>query len=102
RRHTRLQGDWSSDVCSSDLVALERFRYGVLAALDARMAEPRQRHWISFTFEYRVQYPQAAESGDVAQYTMNLKIHLVESLLHVRSEERRVGKECGSRMSMYD
>src|SRR5256885_14272961 len=23
RRHTRLQGDWSSDVCSSDLVALE-------------------------------------------------------------------------------
>src|ERR1022692_187842 len=21
RRHTRLQGDWSSDVCSSDLVA---------------------------------------------------------------------------------
>src|SRR5256885_10238039 len=22
RRHTRLQGDWSSDVCSSDLVAL--------------------------------------------------------------------------------
>src|SRR5256885_13107621 len=24
RRHTRLQGDWSSDVCSSDLGALER------------------------------------------------------------------------------
>src|SRR5256885_13630337 len=23
RRHTRLQGDWSSDVCSSDLVVLE-------------------------------------------------------------------------------
>src|SRR5256885_13302992 len=23
RRHTRLQGDWSSDVCSSDLAALE-------------------------------------------------------------------------------
>src|SRR5256885_5776920 len=22
RRHTRLQGDWSSDVCSSDLIAL--------------------------------------------------------------------------------
>src|SRR5256885_11666933 len=22
RRHTRLQGDWSSDVCSSDLTAL--------------------------------------------------------------------------------
>src|SRR5256885_17179249 len=24
RRHTRLQGDWSSDVCSSDLVTMER------------------------------------------------------------------------------
>src|SRR2546426_5601972 len=24
RRHTRLQGDWSSDVCSSDLVRLVR------------------------------------------------------------------------------
>src|SRR2546426_2560411 len=23
RRHTRLQGDWSSDVCSSDLEALQ-------------------------------------------------------------------------------
>src|SRR6266446_5354406 len=23
RRHTRLQGDWSSDVCSSDLLAAE-------------------------------------------------------------------------------
>ena len=23
RRHTRLQGDWSSDVCSSDLIGLD-------------------------------------------------------------------------------
>src|SRR5215467_14439767 len=27
RRHTRLQGDWSSDVCSSDLVDREKDRY---------------------------------------------------------------------------
>src|SRR3989454_12022555 len=26
RRHTRLQGDWSSDVCSSDLVRGDRLR----------------------------------------------------------------------------
>src|SRR5256885_1787003 len=26
RRHTRLQGDWSSDVCSSDLQAAARAR----------------------------------------------------------------------------
>src|SRR5205807_6527281 len=32
RRHTRLQGDWSSDVCSSDLVlAAEGIRFTILA-----------------------------------------------------------------------
>src|SRR5256885_8287253 len=29
RRHTRLQGDWSSDVCSSDLLYRDRFRFAV-------------------------------------------------------------------------
>src|SRR5256885_8514925 len=29
RRHTRLQGDWSSDVCSSDLLLTFRHRAGV-------------------------------------------------------------------------
>src|SRR5205807_2802432 len=32
RRHTRLQGDWSSDVCSSDLV--EGMRKTFLLAVD--------------------------------------------------------------------
>src|SRR5256885_10993676 len=32
RRHTRLQGDWSSDVCSSDLVPLSKMRIGYLKA----------------------------------------------------------------------
>src|SRR5256885_4166780 len=27
RRHTRLQGDWSSDVCSSDLIRLSTNEY---------------------------------------------------------------------------
>src|SRR2546426_6742187 len=27
RRHTRLQGDWSSDVCSSDLLARDTDRH---------------------------------------------------------------------------
>src|SRR5256885_13065988 len=35
RRHTRLQGDWSSDVCSSDLlVVLQRDGNRQAAALD--------------------------------------------------------------------
>src|SRR6266566_4605957 len=34
RRHTRLQGDWSSDVCSSDLMAYRQFLpWSVAAAI---------------------------------------------------------------------
>src|SRR6516162_6446184 len=34
RRHTRLQGDWSSDVCSSDLVMDEASRTGHLEVVE--------------------------------------------------------------------
>src|SRR5256885_11089872 len=33
RRHTRLQGDWSSDVCSSDLFAFTSVMVGVMMGL---------------------------------------------------------------------
>src|SRR5215467_9115656 len=41
RRHTRLQGDWSSDVCSSDLRAIENQCY-VLAAGQIGDHEPHR------------------------------------------------------------
>src|SRR5205807_7130813 len=45
RRHTRLQGDWSSDVCSSDLGAESMSRVGIGASggawpMDPSMAVP--------------------------------------------------------------
>src|SRR5256885_3694490 len=40
RRHTRLQGDWSSDVCSSDLIVLPPHP-GVLSALGLAAAAER-------------------------------------------------------------
>src|SRR2546426_9504894 len=38
RRHTRLQGDWSSDVCSSDLVVC-RFGLMLMPAAERALAE---------------------------------------------------------------
>src|SRR2546427_11383054 len=60
RRHTRFDCDWSSDVCSSDLLGLQ----------------------------WQVQ-------------RFHLVAHLPAGLVHVRSEERRVGKEGRSRWSPY-
>src|SRR5256885_12257583 len=36
RRHTRLQGDWSSDVCSSDLLLQPRLLVAVEKHIDLR------------------------------------------------------------------
>src|SRR6266446_8293239 len=51
RRHTRLQGDWSSDVCSSDLAALVHrvggvvrgVRHGLAVRLREHLRGPRPR-----------------------------------------------------------
>src|SRR5437762_6054560 len=70
RRHTRYIGDWSSDVCSSDLIRI------LVAVLGTGLGGPavhvRERHAVLGARAVRGQRP------------------------HVRSEERRVGKECRS------
>src|SRR5256885_10148309 len=88
RRHTRLQGDWSSDVCSSDLLLLVLLVVayhvaGVLAeeALDALAELLRALH-------VDLRHPVVAGLD-------------VDGWREGRSEERRVGKECRSRWSPY-
>src|SRR3989454_8011066 len=82
RRHTRLQGDWSSDVCSSDLNSCRQscFTEGLR---NRHLFGRRNRfvHW-SIRFASRLQEGPPA----TGQW---------------RSEERRVGKECRSRWSPY-
>src|SRR5690606_39667084 len=93
RRHTRFSRDWSSDVCSSDLnltplstqdqmdrlsLAVERIRD---SALSGQTLSSAQLH--SFT-------ENAAQVANVIE-------HEPEALSEDRSEERRVGKECGER-----
>src|SRR2546422_1900166 len=73
RRHTRCSRDWSSDVCSSDL--------GVLAG----------------------QACQDPTGGRNENDRPTPKAPAIRTLVgeSVRSEERRVGKECRSRWSPY-
>src|SRR5439155_11377265 len=71
RRHTRWPRDWSSDVCSSDLLAFDR------------------------------KEPATGRGNQAARgqfFEPSLRIY-VTPVLQRRSEERRVGKECRSRWS---
>src|SRR2546426_7713458 len=80
RRHTRLQGDWSSDVCSSDL--------------DQLLAT-----WDPFTFAILTEVGGKVKFQDLKEgVTYDEETDQVTGL---RSEERRVGKECRSRWSPY-
>src|SRR5690606_40291078 len=82
RRHTRFSRDWSSDVCSSDLV-LEADRLRV--RLQQRTKQP---------------FPH----GQATQAALFLRAHAGGNELYQmraswvgdRSEERRVGREWGS------
>src|SRR5256885_9594754 len=91
RRHTRLQGDWSSDVCSSDLLR-------ITAALIA--ADTGYGLW-SESYIRLLQKPDDLLSvqEEIARAIVDaLNVRLFTTQ---RSEERRVGKECRSRWSPY-
>src|SRR5688572_31014386 len=89
RRHTRFDCDWSSDVCSSDLLL---FALGLIgaelsaASLDKAMKDVERLRGVTFT-------------GGVKQRTVDRAD--LPKLLRERSEERRVGKECRCRWSPY-
>src|SRR5256885_8880108 len=88
RRHTRLQGDWSSDVCSSDLSSWP-------VSLDAPVSGQEDATDLGNLLGER---DPAMESMDDRVTLATLLPHLPE---RERSEERRVGKECRSRWSPY-
>src|SRR5690606_40948104 len=89
RRHTRFSRDWSSDVCSSDL--------NVIVGSD-------RADWIAglnlWTDRFRENGQTAVPLRDYNQSTFGA---FVQNNFHaanwLRSEERRVGKECRYRWS---
>src|SRR5947199_4718884 len=87
RRHTRCLSDWSSDVCSSDLRAIE-----VDTAELHRAAEPPDELSArNFGVVERNRQDRSFAAGLTAD----------PMSLECRSEERRVGKECRSRRFPY-
>src|SRR3712207_8028002 len=85
RRHTRYWRDWSSDVCSSDLLAPQAHQDGITPI-----------------------FTQARVLGGGSSINAQVYIRGVpadyngwERMGCSRSEERRVGKECRSRWSPY-
>src|SRR5205807_4046089 len=88
RRHTRLQGDWSSDVCSSDLSESRRPLGGMAAGSEAATRRLASRH--------RGSGPQGG--GDAYDFSAQC----ADACSGVRSEERRVGKECRCWWWAYD
>src|SRR3712207_7584191 len=88
RRHTRYWRDWSSDVCSSDLVGVRELDE-IGDELVAAAADHRGDGVLHLERHERV---VAVGVADAVQ----LRGGPAE-----RSEERRVGKECRSRWSPY-
>src|SRR5437899_12217134 len=82
RRHTRCLSDWSSDVCSSDLKLMTGVTWG-------RGGLPRM--------DYEVTLEGKKIAGDDFFCTTTFPVGDSFCSLVVRSEERRVGKECRSR-----
>src|SRR5256885_8276041 len=86
RRHTRLQGDWSSDVCSSDLSSLKMLSTPALDSIFKLLSDYKD-----------LKVELGGHTDNVGERGYNQKL----SESRVRSEERRVGKECRSRWSPY-
>src|SRR5262245_66435623 len=81
RRHTRCLSDWSSDVCSSDLLESVAGAAGLVKAADGTPDTVR-----------------LATAHAVHRLEQSLTIEpLRKTTLIERSEERRVGKECRAR-----
>src|SRR5205807_7231921 len=93
RRHTRLQGDWSSDVCSSDLPREKIISIIVVVASCHIGVIALQIFMSSLT---------AADCNAILNEHTSTRAHAHFWPKSVRSEERRVGKECRARWWMYE
>src|SRR5256885_10817923 len=75
RRHTRLQGDWSSDVCSSDLESSQKRVKDRISSLHSKIAETREEFEISHKQHQQVLTDLARVSAELEELREeNLKL----------------------------
>src|SRR5205814_6752788 len=86
RRHTRCLSDWSSDVCSSDLVSVGRR----CSVLDRSAATDEKRRKSAGGMSVRI---GIRRSRFTAANSARCDAQLRSGTARLRSEERRVGKE---------
>src|SRR5690606_40653587 len=100
RRHTRFSRDWSSDVCSSDLLSLRPVIEQEALAYAVASISPAEIDRINIhNASYRAMH-LALNALKVGP-----EFILVDGnrfIPYPRSEERRVGKECRSRRRARD
>src|SRR5205807_5330844 len=93
--HTRLQGDWSSDVCSSDLArppfATKALRQAVASSLD--LEQIVKGVWLNVGVPANGPIPPTSWAYDRGIAPIKRDLAKVKAKLAERSEERRVGKE---------
>src|SRR5207247_7904146 len=108
--HTRSTRDWSSDVCSSDLVGVGSGTDALRFALIAGGVQPGDTvvtvpNTFIATTEAISQAGARPDFVDVEERTYNMDARRLQEYLEMRccldratrSEERRVGKECRDR-----
>src|SRR5690606_39327269 len=94
RRHTRFSRDWSSDVCSSDLVF-----NATLRLTSTRRQQVSQMHNL-ITAKLELSHRRRRDLSSLTNLKLTSSSQVksaCQATAHDRSEERRVGKESRSR-----
>src|SRR5689334_23618256 len=87
RRHTRWNCDWSSDVCSSDLLRTKAISY--------------TRDHLKEIAAYAIAFASTVVTLSIAYGHKQANSEQLSTDVAARSEERRVGKECRCRWAPY-
>src|SRR5690606_41209980 len=97
-RHTRFSRDWSSDVCSSDLICIRRLRHPEGASVESLVEEAQTGPVEEEDLQGRPPLPEEEEERAAPRIaTEPIRDEPGETIEAPRSEERRVGKGGRSR-----